>query len=148
MGLLVSLWLMAQVVSECKETERRKKRLGMSEKKKGYKNLLVWQKAKDLALQIYSVSKDFPNSENFGLTSQLRRAAVSIPANIAEGCERQHDKEFIQFLYISRGSVAEVEVFIDIAFDLGYLSKESFQTLEAQACEVGKLINGLIKSLK
>ncbi len=114
----------------------------------GYRGLVVWQKAKELVLQIYAETNKFPQSEVFGLTSQLRRAALSVPANIAEGKERQYDKEFVQFLYIARGSLAEVEVFLEIAKDLGYLTVGGFNRLEKQTSEVGKLINGLINSLK
>lgn len=114
----------------------------------GYRGLVVWQKAKELVLQIYAETNKFPQSEAFGLTSQLRRAVLSVPANIAEGKERQYDKEFVQFLYLARSSLAEVEVFLEIAKDLGYLTLDGFNRLEKQTSEVGKLINGLINSLK
>jgi four helix bundle protein len=116
--------------------------------KESYRGLVIWQKAKELVLQIYTETNKFPQSEVFGLTSQLRRAVLSIPVNIAEGKERQYDKEFVQFLHVARGSLAEVEVFLEIAKDLGYLAVDKFNLLENQAAEVGKLINGLINSLK
>lgn len=115
---------------------------------KSFRKLVVWQKAKELVLKIYAETNSFPKFEMFGLTSQLRRAAVSLSTNIAEGKERQHSKEFAQFLYIARGSLAEIEVLLEIAKELGYLSLYKLNELAEQTSEVGKLINGLINSLK
>lgn len=117
------------------------------QEEKGFKKLLVWQKAYDLALAIYKCSQKFPSSEIYGLTSQLRRAAVSISANIAEGSERQYKKEFLQFLSISRGSLAEVETYLVLAKDLGYITEDVFIELEEQRKETGRLLRGLYKSL-
>lgn len=98
----------------------------MKEETQGFKQLTVWQKAYELALEIYKFSKAFPKEEIYGLTSQMRRAAVSIPANIAEGYERKNRKEYLQFLYIAKGSTGEVETYLSLARDLGYLSSQDY----------------------
>ena len=117
------------------------------EELKGFNKLTAWQKAYELALMVYKYSKEFPSSELYGLTSQLRRASVSISANIAEGSERQHKKEFLQFLSIARGSLGEVETYLMLVKDLGYLSEDSFDELDAKRKTVGRLLRGLYKSL-
>lgn len=114
---------------------------------KGYQGLKVWQAAHKLALEIYAATKDFPKEEMFGLTSQMRRAAISIPANIVEGYARNSQKEKIQFYSIARGSLTELEYFIDFANQLGYLSSEKCVMLKENREEVGRLLNGLRKSL-
>jgi four helix bundle protein len=114
---------------------------------KGFKKLIAWRKAYDFVVTIYKYSRKFPSSELYGLTSQIRRAAVSIAANIAEGSERQHRKEFIQFLSIARGSLAEVDTYLMLGKDLGYLDEGAFLDLEEQRKEVGRLMRGLYKSL-
>ena len=96
--------------------------------------------------EIYRVSKNFPKSEMYGLTSQLRRSTISIPSNIAEGAARKSNKEFIQFLYIALGSVAESETQLVIASKLNYL--EDFDNLNNQINEIRRLIQGLIRYLK
>jgi len=116
-------------------------------KGKGFKGLIVWQKAYALTLDIYRVSKKFPKEEMYGLVSQIRRAAVSIPANISEGYERNHRKEYIQFLFISKDSLGEVETHLLLAKDLGYLSEKEYLTIESKRSETARLLNGLIKSL-
>ena len=113
-----------------------------------YRDLVVWQKAYKFALDIYKITKRFPKEELFGLTSQMRRAASSIPANIAEGSMRQSKREFQQFIRIARGSMAEMEVWLQLACDLRYLDQETYKELSAQCNEVGKLLHGLLKSLK
>jgi len=117
------------------------------EEEKSFKKLTVWKKAYQLVLTIYKHSQKFPPSELYGLTSQLRRAGVSILANIAEGSERQSKKEFLQFLSIARGSLAEVESYLILVKDLGYIHEGEFVELEDQRKEVGKLLRGLYKSL-
>jgi four helix bundle protein len=114
---------------------------------KSFKKLTVWQKAYNFVLIIYKHSRKFPSSELYGLTSQIRRAAVSISANIAEGSERQYKKEFMQFLSIARGSLAEVETYLMLSKDLGYLNEREFSELEEQRKEVGRLLRGLYRSL-
>ncbi|MBC8277622.1 MAG: four helix bundle protein [FCB group bacterium] len=111
-----------------------------------YTNLIAWQKSYEFTLAIYKVTKSYPKEETFGLTSQIRRAVASIPANIAEGKMRESDKEFKRFLFIARGSMAEVEVWLKLSFDLGYIDESAYDGLRNRCGEVGKLINGLLKS--
>ena len=112
-----------------------------------YKELIVWQKAVDLVTEIYTATSKFPREEVFGLTSQLRRCAVSVPSNIAEGQGRATKGEFIQFLSHARGSLFELETQLCIAGKLGYLSPERAQGLALRAEEVARILNGLLTSL-
>ncbi|MBI4654186.1 MAG: four helix bundle protein [Nitrospirae bacterium] len=114
---------------------------------KSFKKLTVWQKVYKFVLNIYKQTQKFPSSELYGLNSQIRRASVSILANIAEGSERQYKKEFVQFLSIARGSLAEVETYLMLAKDLGYFKEEDFIELEEQRKKIGRLLRGLYKSL-
>ena len=118
----------------------------MSEIKR-FEDLKVWQKSHELALEVYRVTQQFPNEEKFGLTSQIRRSAVSVAANIAEGSKRRHLKEYIQMLYISHGSLSETEYYLFLARDLKYLSDAKYQELFNLSEEVGRMLNGLVKSL-
>ncbi|RJP28740.1 MAG: four helix bundle protein [Candidatus Omnitrophota bacterium] len=113
---------------------------------KGYKKLLVWQKADELALQIYLETKRFPKDEIYGVTSQLRRAAISVPTNIAEGSGRQNKSESKQFINISLGSLAETEYLLEFCFRLKYLDEENFNRLEELRNDVGALLWNLYKS--
>lgn len=115
---------------------------------KRYQDLIVWQKAMELSKEIYRVTRSFPNDERFGLTSQLRRASVSIPSNIAEGQGRLTTGEFKQFLGTARGSVFEVETQIQLASELDYLSAQDTQSLLERTSEVSRMLNGLIRSLQ
>jgi four helix bundle protein len=117
------------------------------EEKHSFKKLNVWQEAYLFVLNIYKQTQNFPSFELYGLTSQIRRGAVSILGNIAEGSERQYKKEFVQFLSIARGSLAEVETYLMISKDLGYMSGKEFIELEEQRKEIGRLLRGLYKSL-
>jgi four helix bundle protein len=109
-----------------------------------YEDLRVWRRSMDLVLGIYRSTAAFPKQELYGLTSQMRRSAVSIPSNIAEGKGRYSRKELIQFLYHSRGSLLELRTQITIAQELGFLGPADGQPLADLACEVGRLLNGLI----
>ena len=111
-----------------------------------YRDLIVWQKAYKFTLDIYKVTKKFPKEELFGITSQMRRAAASIPANLAEGSMRKTDKEFKQYIHIARGSMAEMEVWLKLSYDLVYIDRLTFDNLASQCNEVGKLLIGLLKS--
>ncbi|KRT67260.1 MAG: hypothetical protein XU08_C0005G0021 [candidate division WWE3 bacterium CSP1-7] len=115
---------------------------------KSYKQLKAAQKAYELVILTYRLSEKFPNSEQFGLTSQLRRAAVSVLANLVEGQARNSKKEFAQFIAISRGSLAEVEVYFELALDLDYLNPKEYESLEILRSNVGSLTFGLANSLK
>jgi len=112
-----------------------------------YKELLVWQRAMDLVTEVYRVTATFPKHERFGLVSQLPRAAVSIPSNIAEGQGRLSVGEFKQFLGHARGSLFEVETQLLIARNLGLLGEREIQELNERIAEVGRLLNGLVRSL-
>jgi four helix bundle protein len=113
-----------------------------------YRQLIAWQKAMVLVKEIYNLIKDFPKEEIYGLTSQLRRAAVSIPSNIAEGQGRDSTKEFLHHLSIAYGSLMEVETQLLIAESLNYLKSEETKLILGKTSETGRLINGLTRSLK
>ncbi|MDP2277653.1 MAG: four helix bundle protein [Nitrospirota bacterium] len=113
----------------------------------GFKSLKAWQKAYELALEIYRTTQKFPKTELYGLTTQIQRAGISISANIAEGYERQYRKEYIQFLMIAKGSLGEVETYLMFAKDLGFITEDEFIKLEERRQEVSKLLRGLIKAL-
>jgi len=119
-----------------------------TQKIKSFTELIAWQKGHELVLAIYKITGEFPTKETFSLVDQMRRAAISITSNIAEGFSRQGLKEKIQFYYMSLGSLTELQNQLLIARDVGYLSKEKFQDLAQRTVEVGKVVNGLIKSLK
>lgn len=115
---------------------------------KSFEDLEVWQEAQSLALEIYKITRKFPRNELYGLTSQLRRAASSVAANIAEGHSRDTTKEFIKFLFNARGSIAETECHLMLARDLGYMKPKEFEKLRERYKVLGKRINALISSLK
>ena len=115
---------------------------------KSYKDLIVWQKSFDLSLLVYRITKTFPKEEIYGLTSQMRRCAISIPSNIAEGYCRQRKLEYIQFLQISFASGAELETQLLIERELKYLSDRDFTKANSLLDEVMKMLNSLISKLK
>lgn len=119
----------------------------MEKEAKGFRQLTVWQHAYCFTLDLYKVARGFPKTEAYGLVSQLQRAAVSIPANIAEGYERNHRKEYIQFLFIAKGSLGEVETYLLLAKDLGYLSQDDYAQIDEKRKTTARLLKGLIKSL-
>jgi len=112
-----------------------------------YRDLIAWQKSMALVKEIYRSTESFPKAERFGLTTQLRRAAVSVPSNIAEGQGRLSTGEFKQFLGHARGSLLELETQILIAEELGYLAPEQIQALLQYTAEAGRVLNGLLGSL-
>jgi four helix bundle protein len=114
---------------------------------RSYRELEVWQKAMDLVVDCYNIANQFPKSEAYGLTSQLQRAAVSVPANIAEGQGRSHTKEFLNHLSMSYGSLMELETHLQIATRLGYIDDSSLKALLEKSAEIGRMLNGLIRSL-
>jgi len=111
---------------------------------KTYKELDVWKKARAFVKEVYIITRDFPNEEKYGLMSQMRRCAVSIPSNIAEGYGRQFKKETLQFLHISRGSLYELETQIYIAYDLSFIAEDKMNTLLTDLEECRRLLSGLI----
>lgn len=112
-----------------------------------YRDLDVWQKAMDLVTLCYQSAERFPKTETYGLATQMRRAAVSVPANIAEGQGRSHTKEFMNHLSIAYGSLMELETHLQIAGRLQYLDDCSMKDLLARTAEIGRMINGLLQSL-
>jgi four helix bundle protein len=119
----------------------------MTPKAKTYRELLVWQKAMDLVIETYALTAKFPKSEQFGLSTQLQRAAVSIPSNIAEGHARKSRLEFSHHLSYSRGSLAEVETQMILANRLGYVNREAIKTFWSLSQEVGKMLTPMIATL-
>ena len=114
---------------------------------RSYRDLEVWQKAMDLVVECYRVAERFPKTETYGLTSQLQRAAVSIPANIAEGHGRSHTREYLHHISIAYGSLMEVETHLQIASRLSYLDNSSLQILLDKSAEIGRMLNGLMRKL-
>jgi four helix bundle protein len=114
---------------------------------KSYRELIVWQKAMDLAETVYRLTSGFPKEETYGLRRQVRRSAVSVPSNVAEGQGRRSTPDFLHFLSIARGSLCEMETQVLLAERLGYVNRHDGSRLLDQAAEVGRLINGLSKAL-
>ena len=115
---------------------------------KSYKDLKIWQKGIEIVMLTYEVSSNFPQVEQFGLTSQMRRCAVSIPSNIAEGWGRDSNKSFVQFLKIARASLLELETQLHISVLLNYLEEEKEEKLVSLLIEESKMINSFINKLK
>ena len=113
-----------------------------------FKDLRVWKAADDLAHQIYTISEGFPKSYLYDLTAQLRRAALSVPTNMAEGCASQHTKELIQFLNISRRSLYETRYLILFAFKRHLISDDVFNEIESNLDDISRMLSGLLKSLR
>lgn len=115
---------------------------------KNYKELKVWQKAYKLCLEVYRVSSGFPKDERFGLTSQIRKSAVSVPSNIAEGYGRKTKPDYIKFLYIAYGSICELETQIMLSGDLNYIDKAFFNETMKATNEVERMLKALMNSLE
>jgi four helix bundle protein len=115
---------------------------------KDYHTLEVWSRSHQLTLVIYAATKSFPKEEMFGLTSQMRRAASSIPANIAEGCGRDSDAELKRFLDIAHGSASELAYFVLLAKELGYLSPEKFPAISDELSQIKRMIGAFARKLK
>jgi len=113
-----------------------------------YTELKVWQKSHKLVLEVFRVTAKFPKEEKYGLTSQMRRASFSIPANIAEGCAKEGDKDFARFLQISLGSANELEYFFLLTRDLHMLGSETYEKLQEQITETRKMLVSFIVSLR
>jgi four helix bundle protein len=113
-----------------------------------FKKIKVWEKAHALTLSIYNISKEFPKNEMFGLTSQIRRSCVSIPANIAEGCCRGSKAEFSRFLQIAMGSASELEYHLLLSLDLNYINKFLYEQSLKQTEEIKKMLSSFIRTLK
>ena len=115
---------------------------------KSYRELIVWQKSMELNKIVYMHTASFPKEEVFGLTSQMRRASVSVSSNIAEGQARNSTGEFIHFLGIAKGSLAELETLVILSQDLKYMKKENATNLLNLSAEINKMLHGLVKSLR
>jgi four helix bundle protein len=115
---------------------------------KNFKELNVWQKAYNLCLMIYKITKAFPKEEVYGLVSQLRRVSVSIPSNIAEGYGRNTTADYIRFLYIAYGSICELDTQVQLSGDLGFIDKDALMNIVDAVAEVERMLKGLISSLE
>lgn len=115
---------------------------------KDFRQLKVWEKSHQLALAIYKATKEFPKEELYGLTSQIRRASMSIPTNIAEGCGRNTDADFARFLQMAMGSASETEYQLILAHDLQFLPKDSYEKLHNDVEEVKRMLASLLKTLR
>jgi four helix bundle protein len=113
-----------------------------------YRDLLVWQKGMELVKVIYSVSRTFPGDEKFGLTSQLRRSCISVPSNIAEGQARKSTQEFIHFLSIAKGSLAEVDTQVLLAFEFNYLNQDEYDEIANHIDELQRMLFRLMEKLE
>ena len=113
-----------------------------------YEGLNVFKKSHKFVLEIYDITKSFPKDEKFKLIDQLIRASYSIPSNIAEGNSRNTTKDYINFLYMARGSASEVKYFLLLSNDLGYISSDKYEALKNKIENIAKMLNGLINSLK
>ena len=114
---------------------------------RSYRELKIWQRSMDLTVQTYELTRRFPSEEKYGLSSQMRRAAASVPANIAEGQARRSKKEFLQMLSIARGSLAELETFVTLSERLGLIRRETSNSLLEDCAEINRMMNGLMRSL-
>ena len=112
----------------------------------GFKGLKVWQRSKDLAVSIYRISLEGALSRDYGLKDQLRRAAVSIASNLAEGDERDTDKDAVRFFFFAKGSVAELRTQLQIAFEIGYIEEKIFKKMDNECSQIGRMIGALIKT--
>lgn len=112
-----------------------------------FRDLLIWQKSMAYVTEIYGITKGFPDEEKFGLVSQLRRSAISIPSNISEGYGRNSSNDFIRFLNIAMGSLFEVQTQIEIAQNLQYINMEKFETLFEKSREIERMMSSFIRSL-
>ncbi|WP_289662341.1 four helix bundle protein [Flavobacterium panacagri] len=113
-----------------------------------FRKILVWQKSMSLVTKIYKATRTFPKEEMFGLTSQIRRSSVSIPSNIAEGSGRETTKDFLRFLYISLGSIFEMQTQLEIAKNIIYINEEEFNLLYEDSREIERMLASLIRKLK
>jgi len=113
-----------------------------------FRNIKAWKHADDLVVAVYAASRGFPREERYGLTQQLRRAAVSVPSNIAEGCSRESRADYLRFCDIARGSLSEARYQLHLACRLDYLSEERYRRLEAQAGVAAKALHGLMEAIR
>lgn len=115
---------------------------------RNYKNIITWKRADELTIEIYRITRNFPKEEIYGLTSQIRRSAYSVAANIVEGSARETDVEFLRFLVIARGSLSETEYFLHLAHNLKYLSEDEYNKASGLINQTFAALHGLIKAVK
>ena len=115
---------------------------------KDFRSLKIWQRSHAMALAVYKLTREFPKHELYGLTSQIQRAAISVPTNIAEGCGRDSDAELKRFSVIAMGSASELEYLLLLAHDLGYLQTDMYQSTFSELVETRRMINSFIQTLK
>ena len=120
---------------------------GQRTRVRSYRDLKVWQKSMDLTVRTYEVTRRLPSEEKYGLVSQMRRAAASVPANIAEGQARRSGREYLQMLGIARGSLAEIETFVALSERLGLIRSETSESLLEDCAEINRMMNGLMRAL-
>lgn len=120
----------------------------MENKKKSYTELDVWKESRILVKEVYLITKNFPREELYGIVSQIQRSAISIPSNIAEGCGRNSHKDSLQFFYVARGSLYELETQLTLSFDLAYVNQEQFNQILSLIERCKKLLNGFIRYYK
>ncbi len=113
-----------------------------------FEDIIAWQKARELNIEIYTLTKEANFKNDFALSDQIRRSIISVSSNIAEGFERETNKEFIRFLYIAKGSIGEFRSQLYLAYDIKYITKENFDGMLKKASEISKMLSGLIKYLK
>ncbi len=112
----------------------------------GFRDLVIWQKSKDLAVEVYRLSTEKPFDKDFGFKDQIRRSAISVPSNIAEGDERETDKDAVRFFFFAKGSLAELSTQLQIAYEIDYLTETRHLELEKKIIELGKMIGALINA--
>lgn len=122
--------------------------MSLSRGKSSYRDLEVWQRACDLTVDVYRLAEGYPIREVYGLTSQMRRCPASVPANIAEGRERHSDRDFVRFLRVAAGSLAELETFVELSRRLGSAATDELGCIEEKAAEVGRMLHGLIAAIR
>jgi four helix bundle protein len=115
---------------------------------KPHKKLEVWKKSMEMVLEVYQITKGFPGEEKYGLISQIRRAAVSVPSNIAEGAARNTKREFINYLHTAQGSLSELDTQLELSLGVGYMTSESLKPIQDLIQSIDKMLTGLIKSLR
>lgn len=113
-----------------------------------YRKIQVWSRAHQFVLAVYKLTESFPPKEQYGLTSQLRRAVLSVPTNISEGCGRSTEAEFSRFIDISHGSASEVDYLLLVSHDLGYIENQTYQGLYKELTEIRKMLTGLVKAVR
>ena len=115
---------------------------------RNFRDLIVWQRSMDLAVAVYEITRDFPDGERYGLVSQMRRAAVSIPSNIAEGHSRNSTGEFIQAVGVAKGSLAELQTQMELSQRLGLLGRDRQEDFESKFIDIARMLNSLLNSIR